>query len=339
MTMPTPQGDDSDIPPQIEEKACHWLARMTSGSVSDEEREALEHWLGQDERHRRAYEETEALWQQLGQLASRPLPRLSDEAKPMPAAASISNAPRTLSSHRRRSHRLMATAACAALIAVAAGIRLMPYWLADYTTQSGEFRTLTLEDGSMVHLNTASAIDVDYAPGRRDVRLLKGEAEFVVRKNPACPFVVTAGDERIRALGTAFIVRFDQQAVTVTQLENRVEITAAGSGPARKTVLNPGQQLHRTIGKPLPLPTSADTTMATAWRRGKLIFESAPLAEVVAEINRYRPGAAFLLGSKNAGLTVSGVFDLQHLDRLLAVIEQTLPIKAVHLGSNVVLLY
>jgi transmembrane sensor len=339
MTMPIPRGDDSDIPPQIEEKACHWLAKMTSGSISDEERKALAHWLDQDERHRRAYEETEALWQQLGQLASRPLPRLSADAKPGHVAVSTLPAPRSLSSRRRRRRRFMATAACVALIAVAASIHLMPYWLADYTTQSGEIRTIALEDGSMIHLNTASAIDVDYAPARRGVRLLKGEAEFVVQRNLSRPFVVTAGDERIRALGTDFMVRIDQQAVTVTQLENRVEITTADSDPVRKTVLNPGQQLHRMIGKPLSNPTPVDTAIATAWRRGKLIFESAPLAEVVAEINRYRPGAVFLLSSKNANLTVSGVFDLQRLDRLLAVIEQTLPIKATHLGSHVVLLY
>jgi transmembrane sensor len=339
MTIPTPRGDESDIPPQIEDKARHWLARMTSGSASDAEREAQEHWLNQDERHRRAYEETEALWRQLGQLASRPLPRLSAEAKPGHVAVPASPTPRTLAVRRQRRRPLMATAACAALIAAAAGIHLMPYWFADYTTQSGEFRAITLDDGSLIHLNTASAINVDYAPERRDVRLLKGEAEFVVRKNPARPFVVTAGDERIRALGTDFIVRFDKEAVTVTQLENRVEITTTDSGPVSKTVLNPGQQLHRTIGEPLSHPITVDTAMAAAWRRGKLIFESAPLSEVIAEINRYRPGAAFLLGSEHANLTVSGVFDLQRLDRLLAVIEQTLPIKATHLGSHVVLLY
>jgi len=60
---------------------------------------------------------------------------------------------------------------------------------------------------------------------------------------------------------------------------------------------------------------------------------------VIAEINRYRPGAVLLMGRKNAELPVSGVFDLHQLNRVLAVIEQTLPVKALRVGGGVVLVY
>jgi transmembrane sensor len=336
MTMPTSRGDHPPVPPQIEDSAFNWLVKMTSGSATAEDREALACWLSESELNRKAYQEARDLWQQLGQLADRPLPRLHTEAEYEPAAMAE---PEAVAMSPRRRLRFMAAAACAALFAVAAGMRFLPYWLADYATESGEIRTIALEDGSTIRLNTASALDVDYAPEHRSIRLLKGEAEFVVRKNSARPFIVTAGDESIRALGTDFIVRFDREAITVTQFENRVEIAAADGGPIRKVRLNPGQQLHRNAGEPLPSPVPVDTAITGAWRRGKLIFESAPLTAVIAEINRYRPGAVFLLGSKNAALPVSGVFDLNHLDRLLAVIERTLPVKALRLGKGVVLLY
>jgi len=230
-------------------------------------------------------------------------------------------------------------AACAALLSALAVIPQLPFWLADYSTGSGEIRAIALEDGSTVHLNTASAVSVDYTQANRSIRLLAGEAEFVVQKNPARPFVVTAGDETVRALGTAFIVRREAGTVTVTQVENRVEITAAQSDPGRKVVLHPGERLQRRSGQPLPEAYAVNAGKAEAWRRGKLIFESAPLDEVIAEINRYRPGAVLLMGRKNAKLPVSGVFDLYQLDRMLAVIEQTLPVKALRVGGGVVLVY
>lgn len=332
MTMTKPHRDSPAIPPPIEERAYQWLARITSGSASAEDRLALEQWLKEDVLHRQAYEEAVELWRQLGQLAGRPLPRLAEQAAP------AMTLPRPVAQRPRRARRRL-LAACAALLSALAVIPQLPFWLADYATGSGEIRAIALEDGSTMHLNTASAVSVDYTQANRSVRLLAGEAEFVVQKNPARPFVVTAGDETVRALGTAFIVRREAGTVTVTQVESRVEITAAQSDPGRKVILHPGERLQRRSGQPLPEAYAVDAGKAEAWRRGKLIFESAPLDEVIAEINRYRPGAVLLMGRKNAKLPVSGVFDLNRLDRVLAVIEQTLPVKALRVGGGVVLVY
>jgi len=328
MTMTKSRGDIPAIPPPIEEHAYQWLARMTSGAASAEDRLALGQWLEEDALHRQAYDEAVELWQQLGQLAGRPLPRLADAGRQ----------PRPLSGRPRRVGRRVLMA-CAALLSALAVIPRLPFWLADYTTGNGEIRAIALEDGSTIHLNTASAVSVDYTQSERSIRLLAGEAEFVVQKNPDRPFVVIAGDESVRALGTAFIVRREAGLVTVTQIENRVEITAAQSDPGRKVILHPGEGLRRRSGQPLPASFAVDAGKAEAWRRGKLIFESAPLDEVIAEINRYRPGAVLLMGRKNAELPVSGVFDLHQLNRVLAVIEQTLPVKALRVGGGVVLVY
>jgi len=327
MTMTKSHRDIPAIPQPIEERAYQWLARITSGSASAEDRLALARWLAEDALHRQAYEDAVELWRQLGQLAGRPLSRLAEPAKALPRPLA------------RRPRRRRLLAACAALLSALAVIPQLPFWLADYTTGAGEIRAIALEDGSTIHLNTASAVSVDYTQSERSIRLLAGEAEFVVQKNPARPFVVTAGDESVRALGTAFIVRREAGLVTVTQIENRVEITAAHSDPGRMVILHPGEGLKRRSGQPLPEAYRVDAGKAEAWRRGKLIFESAPLNEVIAEINRYRPGAVLLMGRKNARLPVSGVFDLHKLDRVLAVIEQTLPVKALRVGGGVVLVY
>src|ERR1700730_8306871 len=88
-------------------------------------------------------------------------------------------------------------------------------------TAVGEQRTLTLEDGTRVYLNTNSRAIVHYDKKLRQVNLEKGEALFEVAKRPDWPFVVTAGDRQVTALGTAFIVRRGGKDFAVTLLEGK----------------------------------------------------------------------------------------------------------------------
>ena len=104
-------------------------------------------------------------------------------------------------------------------------------------------------------------------------------------------------------------------------------------------VLNPGEQVSYQNQQSLGAVHKVDTQKATAWRRGKLVFESTPLKTVIEEINRYHPGVVRLVGTEHAQLPVSGVFDLQQLDRLLGVIEHTLAVKSTRIGEQLVLIY
>ena len=314
---------------QIQETAYEWLVRMRSGIANAELDSALMSWLESDVRHQQAYENAELLWQQLGQLQDYPAFKKSLEYR------------RALGSNS--SKRLMikiplsiAAAACLVLVSL-----LMPslniHLNADHITAVGETKSLQLADGSMLYMNTQTAIAIDFSQAERKIRLLEGEAEFVVTKDTNRPFIVSVGDETIKALGTDFIVRCDHNKLTVTQLESRVEIRHPAHDQA--LVLNPGEQFLHEHGHAFENKNLVDVQKVSAWRRGKLVFESTPLATVVEEINRYRSGKIVLIGAKQAQLPVSGVFDVHHLHKFPDVLKQTLAVQSVQISDQLTVIY
>jgi len=208
---------------------------------------------------------------------------------------------------RRRGKMRKAWIATAAASLVAVGLLAPTLHLDshDFATGVGEQRTAKLDDGSIVYLNTNSQIEVHYTKGERDIRLLKGEALFVVEHDPTRPFIVTAENARVRAVGTQFNVRDRTSSVDVSVVEGVVQVTtsdaeaaAAGNGatsapPAGKsnvaatpTRVSAGEVAHITSGHVVAAanPAVADTV---SWRQRRLVFKNATLGEVATEFNRY----------------------------------------------------
>ena len=109
------------------------------------------------------------------------------------------------------------------------------------TSTQAEPQTKVLADGTRVRLNTDTAIVEEFSPRERRVRLTHGEAYFIVTKDPARPFVVHAGAITVRAVGTAFNVRWETRAVDVLVTEGKVQVNPSSS-PA-ETVSPPGAPL------------------------------------------------------------------------------------------------
>ncbi|MCV4083389.1 FecR domain-containing protein [Pseudomonas aeruginosa] len=174
-------------------------------------------------------------------------------------------------------------------------------WLADYATGKGEVRILRLVDGSEVELDAQSAIDVAYDSRERRVRLLEGSAIF--RAAPRAgretrPFVVESAGGSTRALGTRFLVSRNDD------------------GSVQVGVLDD----------------------LTSWRRGLLVFDEQPLGEVVARLNRYRPGHLLVAPGALAQRRVSGVFRVADLEASLQSISDELGVRSLGL-AGVTLLY
>lgn len=340
-----------DSPEQIEEQALAWLMRTTSGDFTARQRRRLEQWLARGEQHRRAFEEAKQLWDGLAELrgsaaiaeriAQAPAPSQHTEQFLPPSDDAISAPAGQFARRTRRRWLSVAAAACLALFVVLfnPGPESLQWWLADYHTVTGEQQTLTLADGSIVYLNSASALDYAQDARQRSIELIAGEAEFVVAKDPNRPFVVTAGGQRIKALGTDFIVKKQRGGARITVIESAVQVTQPQWPAVRAVVVHPDEQLNAISGQqPGPvIPVKADR--AQAWRHNRLIFESAPLDTVVDEINRYRPGHVFLSNRSLARYRVSGVFNIDQIDKVLAVIDRTLPVKSASLAGRFVLLY
>src|SRR3546814_5876232 len=102
-------------------------------------------------------------------------------------------------------------------------------------TQKAGRRVARLPDGSTVEMSGDSAIEVRYSKGRRDIRLMRGQALFEVTHNAARPFIVKAGKGEIRALGTAFDVDLTRSEEHTSELQSLIRISYAGFCLKKKT--------------------------------------------------------------------------------------------------------
>lgn len=332
-----PQDTASD--PALEE-AVEWFVRRDAGNLSEAERTAFEAWLAADPAHARTYAEVGRTWADLDRLPAGRAPRLhaAGVGANVDATDELGAAPAIC--RRRAWRRLVGTAVAAGLgLLLVFGWDLPTRLRADAVSGTGETLSLTLPDGSTVLLNTNSALALEYSPGQRRVRLLRGEAAFTVAKDARRPFVVEADSGRSTALGTVFLVRRLDSGATVTVLESRVAVEYGRmSGDGQKAVLAPGQRIAYTVGRGLGRVETVDPQVAAAWRRGKLIFVDRPLGEVIDELDRYHRGEIRVVDSLR-DRKVTGVFETRDPLAVVDALETTLGIRSTRLSSLLVLLH
>jgi transmembrane sensor len=100
-------------------------------------------------------------------------------------------------------------------------------------TAPGEQRTVVLEEGSRITLNTRTRIAVHLARHVREVVLRDGEAFFEVSKDASRPFTVRTSIGSARAIGTRFDVYLEDNHLSVTTQEGKVMLaTPVGGGMA-----------------------------------------------------------------------------------------------------------
>lgn len=194
-----------------------------------------------------------------------------------------------------------------------------------YHTLIGERRVVKLIDGSRMTLDSDSRVTVAWHLRSRRVELQTGQALFDVSKTLVRPFQVDAGVAQVNVLGTLFSVSHQGDAVRITLVRGAVSVN--DTTEARHTVqLVPGQQVE-VRQKLLQPPVTVDTDVATAWKDSRLIFERTPLAEALAQIQRYRKPAIVLDDPSLASLPISGVFDNRNVEDLLNLLPSILPLS------------
>lgn len=325
----------------VETAAADWIVRLGGAPLTSGERAQLDSWLAANPGHRAAFDHARSTWAQLDLLKADPGPLRAD-LTPAHAAPPL---PFTLSVARRRWGRLGAVAAG---VAVALGFGSL--WFgdpvtmlrADHRTGIGEVRTVALDDGSKVELGPATAIAVHYDRSERRVELLSGVALFAPTPKAVAggrAFVVEAANGESRALGTRFIVDRLPDAVRVVVAQHDVDVSArAKGGGTAHAVLSPGQQVRYGPGG-LGAVAGVDIGRAEASRRGRLLFDAAPLGEVVAELNRYRHGRIIIANRTLARRQVSGLFDTSDVDGAVSTIASDLGARVVNIGPFVTIIH
>lgn len=201
-----------------------------------------------------------------------------------------------------------------------AGYRQAPVLLADLRTGTGERLTHTLDDGTTLVLNTASAVDIAYTAQTRLIVLRAGEIFIATAKDPR-PFIVRSVQGAMQALGTRFSVR---QQDGFTQLGVFEHAVAVRPQAGENVVIPSGQAVSFNTQAPFdphPLDPSAD-----AWINGRLVVDGWRLDRLIGELQRYRSG---YLGCapEVAHLRVSGSYPLDDIDLALSAIARSLPVK------------
>jgi len=358
----------------VRKEAVAWYARLCSGTITDAERAAWRQWQAAHPDHRRAWQRIESMRAALLQVPTNiaaPALRMTEQAR-----------------SRRQALRGVALLASAGTLGYVAwrGAGEQGFarpLLADYRTGIGQQREVVLADGSLLVLDTATAVDVRFTGTERVVRLWAGAVliETAHQRQPQQPadprpFIVQTAQGSVTALGTRFTVRqyddplHDQFGgyTEVAVLEHAVAICAgavagagaaatgagvsdpaagdpaagdpsigvpAPSGPAagnpaatnavhQPVLLRAGQQVRFTRSRVETPQVAPDN--AGQWRSGHLLVNDQSLAEVLAELSRYRHGS---LGCDPgvAGLRISGVFPLTDTDRALALLTRTFPLR------------
>ncbi len=328
-TIMTDGRDQDRDETMLDRQAADWFARVHAESAEEADWLALEAWLAGAPEHNAAFARVERLWAELDELGPDILRALEPAATasvvPMPAA------------RRRRQvfpHWLPIGAGLAAslVLAVFATMFMGRGPTSVYATTIGQTRTVALADGSVIHLNSASSIRVRLDGHRRRVTLAQGEAAFDVAKDPARPFVVTVGDQRVTVVGTEFDILRHDGRVAVTVRRGIVAVHA----PRTDARLTPGQQMVRHEGQPGAVVRAVDANNAFAWRKGYVVYQNRPLAEVVADLGRYF--AVPIRTDAAAGkLAFSGALMIDNEDAVIGRLEAFLPVRADRTGAEITL--
>lgn len=267
---------------EIDDTALEWVARQSARALDGPEQAAFAAWHEAHPRHPGAYLRALAIQHSLDQVtlqetqrAAPPHRESANEAAGQPASA-----PR---------RQWLVGGALAAGLAALGVMALRPQAAARsvFVTAKGEFRKVPLVDSSVISINSASQVEVAMSASERRIVLTRGEAWFEVAKDKSKPFVVEAGDVRVRAVGTAFAVRRHPNGAEVVVTEGVVEVWSE-SGTVRRQM---GVGTHAFVGEgagAIAVTRDAgEVERLLAWREGKLVFQHRTLAEAVADFNRY----------------------------------------------------
>lgn len=312
---------------RTQREAGAWLRRLQSGAATERDLQGFRRWRAAHPSHGEIFAQVRHQWNLLPE-ALRAMP----ERDRVGARAPQRRLPRRVF---LLGSAVSAAGAAAAAVAVHPPLALWPSideLQADYRTATGEQRTLALASGVALQLNTQTALNRLQDGPEPGVRLVRGEVAVDLRQARA-PFALVAGAGRVLAQGAQFEVRHLDDGSCVTCIEGQLQLVHA-TGTRQ---LQAGQQL-RYAAQGVDAVRTLDTTEWSAWRSGLLIFRRAPLAQVIAEINRYRPGKVLLWAAHLREREVSGRFALASLDTVLLQIERSYALQSRSLPGGVVIL-
>jgi transmembrane sensor len=316
---------------QASDEAAHWIVAKADGALSREEQARFDAWFAASEGNKAAYWRLEQGWEDADRIAAlgpfRPV-------REQPARF-------------RPSARWLAPLPIAASLALVWGLYGLPQTLdpwADqnvaasiYATPVGGRRTIGLEDGSRVQLNTASEVRAAVTARAREVWLDRGEAFFEVAHKDGVPFLVYAGDRLITVLGTKFAVRRDGPQIAVTVLEGRVRVDQLQGGRPVRSATIVGGDIALAKGEAMMVASHSDARVegALSWRNGMLTFDQDSLTAIAGEFNRYNQKKMMIADAEAGATRISGVFPASDPDAFAELLRDAYGLKVTRTPAKI----
>ncbi|UPL05287.1 fec operon regulator FecR [Pseudomonas sp. IsoF] len=284
--------------PDPQQEALEWFSRLRQPGCDEGERQVFAAWC-QVPQNAQAYAELETFWQQLQPAPARPRPRQITA---------------------RRSH-LGKWLALVFLLVLGALAYL--YWPlmqrlgSEMHTDVGERRSLRLADGSTVHLDSASAMNVDLRGRTRQLHLVQGQVYLEVLLDGRA-MEVDVGDARIQVFGTRLqIARFADHNELVV-LSGKAMVVQGGE----QRLVSAGERVTFDATRIDPVQ-KADMKTADSWRNGRLRATDMPLGQVLERLAGYQGQRLWMLDEQAAHRRVSGDFSLDRPAESLAALAST----------------
>jgi transmembrane sensor len=328
-----------------EEAAATWIARRDSGAWTDTDAAAFEAWLAQSAGHRVAWYRLHSAWTEAGRVRALGAASAGTASAPFEQVTSTEWGGSPPATARRPSRRRTVFAVAASVLILLLGGAVVAFKdellpTHHFTTVVGGLQAIPMSDGSRVTLNTDSEVRISLDDRERVVEIEYGEAFFQVAHDAGRPFIVKAGERRVIAVGTQFSVRRQGTDLRVVVEEGTVRYQDhSGDPPTSGGTLLPAGSFARTEGATLRVEQRpvVEAERNLTWRSGLLTFRDTPLAEAVAEFNRYNTRKIVIGDPSIAALEVGGVFRSNNVDPFVHLLERGFAIQASVQPDRIVL--
>ena len=336
----------------ISQEAADWLVKMDSESFSKKDREALKSWLQQDPAHAHALKSLATVWSDMD-LYVHDVALMENEQHSHSGSAT-----ETSPAFFSRTYAfpflfviLFSFLLWQPLSEQVFGLFKEPY----YATEVGSQKLNRLPDGSTVHLNTDTVIEVAYTDDKRGINLLRGEALFDVEHDPERPFVVYISGREVRAIGTKFVVRLESNNILVTVTDGQVQLSKqpedtntspdlieTNTSDVQPVLISKGQEVEVEISSDsLTLLKDLDKeelNRRLAWTDGFLVFKNQRLEEIVKELSRYTNDRVVIVDPEIGDLRVSGRFSMSDTNALLDAVEVSFNVAVTRNNKGIIYL-
>jgi transmembrane sensor len=317
-------------PDPLLDEAIAWIVRLKTGEPTRADVEAFERWRDQSAAHQAAFKRAARIHRDAGIVAGR-----LTAPSAAPDVAQLDTRRRGMS-RRAVLGGGLAAAAAAGYAVVQPPLGLWPSLQelsADYRTAKGEQRKVQVTPGVSLDLNTQTSIALRSLQSQPTIELISGEVLVSAQRPATGSLVLLAAGGQIAASEAQFNAQCFDAAVSVTCLEGTIDVQHSGQS-AR---IGKGQQLSYSRAG-IGTSVSVDPAQVTAWQSGLLIFRDRPLAAVVEEVNRYRPGKIVIVSAELRQRAVNGDFEIKKLDSFVTQVEQLFGAHATSLPGGLVLL-